>query len=89
MFSSHYILLFSLHAVPPLGVATVANWTANAVVIASYLSVVETLGQQNTFVIYAVSAPCGVCCIVIQIMFHRHCHSICVFLYRIWAGRGG
>lgn len=32
-----------------------ANWTANAVIIASYLSVVETFGERNTFVMYAVS----------------------------------
>lgn len=36
------------------GIATVANWTANAIVVASYLSVADSVGEQSTFIIYMV-----------------------------------
>ena len=31
-----------------------ANWTANAIVVASYLSVVNAVGEQSTFIVYMV-----------------------------------
>lgn len=32
-----------------------ANWTANAIVVATYLSVAEAVGEQSTFIMYMVS----------------------------------
>jgi sugar porter (SP) family MFS transporter len=47
-----------------LGIATVANWLANAVVVASYLSLVEAVGADSTFLIYAV-----VCFVSVYLIF--------------------
>jgi hypothetical protein len=46
--------LFILSQLSPLGIATVANWTANAIVVASYLSVAEAVGEQSTFIMFMV-----------------------------------
>jgi SP family galactose:H+ symporter-like MFS transporter len=47
-----------------LGIATVANWLANAIVVASYLSLVEAVGADSTFLIYAV-----ICFVSIYLIF--------------------
>lgn len=47
-----------------LGIATVANWLANAIVVASYLSLVEAVGADSTFLIYAV-----VCSVSVYLIF--------------------